>query len=883
MLGSFVDVFGENPEKGATQNEIIGATLKNGQWRGEVINYDSDNNEIILDCRTQQILDKTGVPIALCGISTVITERKKTETALTRLLELSRALSEAKGLEDTMDLCLTAAMDIGDMDCGAVFLVQESPLEVKLIASRGPTDCSPAMEDGNRRHAPDWTALIKRKPVYVQKEEVRKLHQDMPVSIQSKAIIPILHQGRIIACLNLGSRQKDSIDSLVHPYIETLAAQTGGFIARSLAEGALRESEEKFRGFVENSSDIIYSMTAEGVVTYISPNWKNILGHELSDTIGRSFFSFIHSEDVDAYRDYFKEVKEKKRLNYGVEYRTQCSNGEWKWNSSTASLGLESGETPIIIGIARDITERKTTENALRKNENLLRKIFDIIPVGLWLADNKGNLIKANAMGAKIWGAEPLVGPDQYGVFKARRLPSGEELAAEDWALAKTINQGVSILEELLEIDAFDGEKKIIMNSTAPVFDEQGRVEAAVIVNLDVTERHHAEEEKEKLRSELLQVQKLESVGRLAGGVAHDFNNMLQAILGYTELALMDTPLQNPVTESLNQIKISAQRSADLVKQLLAFARKQTINPKVLNLNDSIKNLSSMIQGLLREDIELIWRPGSDLWNIKIDPSQLNQVLANMTANSREAITGSGAVTISTSNQTFTSLERQGSFEIEAGDYVVLSISDTGAGIPRDFLDNIFDPFFTTKEVGEGPGLGLATVYGIVKQNNCAIRVESKLREGTTFSIYFPRFASESAALSGFQPNAHLPRGTETVLLVEDEKQIISLCRNVLTLQGYSVLTALSPKEAVDIARDYGGPINLLLTDVIMPEMNGRELKTRLLTYRPELKCLFMSGYSADIVARSGVIEKGIWFLRKPFSMSELINKVREVLDHETP
>ncbi|MFH1135183.1 MAG: PAS domain S-box protein [Pseudomonadota bacterium] len=880
IIGQTVHIYGENPEKGTAQDEIIATTLSRERWRGEVVNLDSENKEIILDCRTQVVRDKSGTPFSLCGIATDVTERKKTEASLTRLLEVSQALADAKGLTDTLRYCLASAISASGMDLGGIYLVNEGLTEINLVVHQGlnPEKAGPASTAEKNFFIRE--TLRQGKPRYLGSADIPPDALDKQAEgLKSLAIIPIIHQGKTIACLNLGSRLKEEIDPGVQPLIEALAAQSGGFIARSLAEEALRESEMKFRGFVENSSDIIYSLTEDGVFAYVSPNWKNILGHDLQNVVGRSFFSFVHEDDVEACRDYFQEAKNNRRLGFGVEYRIAGPDGEWKWNSSTASTAQKPNGNIVYIGIARDITARKKAEEALRKSENLLRKIFDILPVGLWFADRDGRLLKGNAMGVKIWGAEPLVSQDEYRVFKAWRLPSGQELAPEDWALAKTINQGVSILDEMLEIEAFDGQRKIILNSTAPVLDENNRVEGAVIVNLDVTERQRAEEEKEKLRAELVQAQKMESVGRLAGGVAHDFNNMLQAILGHADLALLDIKPRDPLAFNLQQIKKSAKRSAELVQQLLAFARKQTILPKVLNLNDTIPETLKMLQRLVREDIRLLWRPGDNPWNIRMDPAQLDQILANLVANSRDAIPGAGVITIETATASLADPDLKGPRGLKPGDYVVLTIKDTGLGIRPEFMEKIFDPFFTTKEVGQGPGLGLATVYGIVKQNEGVILVESELGRGSTFNIYFPRFKEEADQPAAASPRADLPRGNETVLLVEDEEQILSLGRKVLELQGYRVLTALTPSEALEIERQFKGEIHLLLTDVIMPEMDGRQLQGILLQSRPQLKSLFMSGYSEEIVARRGVLEAGIRFLPKPFSVEALVKKTREALD----
>jgi PAS domain S-box-containing protein len=403
-----------------------------------------------------------------------------------------------------------------------------------------------------------------------------------------------------------------------------------------------------------------------------------------------------------------------------------------------------------------------------------------------------------------------------------------------------------------------------------------------VAIVLDVTERKQAERKRLELEQQLAQAQKMESVGRLAGGVAHDFNNMLQVIIGNTSMALDELPPDSPVREHLEETLKSAQRSADLTRQLLAFARKQTIRPKILDLNETVQGMLKMLRRLIGENIELVWIPGASLWPVKMDPSQLDQILANLCVNARDAIISTGRVSLETSNTSLDGTYFQNRGECVPGDYVMLAVSDTGRGMDSVIQSHLFEPFFTTKALGEGTGLGLATVFGIVKQNDGLINVYSEPNCGTTFKIYLPRVYQESAPASAEQAaRSQSPRGTETILLVEDEVQILGLGRRILEQHGYTVLTASTPEGALGAAADHAGPIHLLVTDVVMPKLNGKELMELLLGPRPELKCLFMSGYTSDVIAHHGVLEHGLQFLQKPFSIQSLTRKVRETLDQQ--
>lgn len=357
---------------------------------------------------------------------------------------------------------------------------------------------------------------------------------------------------------------------------------------------------------------------------------------------------------------------------------------------------------------------------------------------------------------------------------------------------------------------------------------------------------------------------------------------MLGVILGHAELAIEQVDPTQPIYADLIEIRKASERSAGLTRQLLAFARNQTVTLKIMNLNDVIDGMLGFLRQMIGEDIELVWAPAAGLWQIKFDPSQFDQILTNLCVNSRDAINGIGKLTIKTSNHPIDAAYCKEHPNVAPGDYVMLSVSDTGCGIEHDVLEHIFEPFFTTKAVGEGIGLGLATVYGIVTQNNGFINVESMLGQGTTFKIFLPRFFGDGVAAT-VSKIAEVPLSRdETVLLVEDEKSLRIICGRYLTGLGYKTLEAESPAAALDLVAQHSGPIHLLLTDVVMPGMNGRDLANKLKARYPHLKCLFMSGYSADVLARRGVIDEGAQCLSKPFSRSDLACKIREMLESKT-
>jgi PAS domain S-box-containing protein len=457
----------------------------------------------------------------------------------------------------------------------------------------------------------------------------------------------------------------------------------------------------------------------------------------------------------------------------------------------------------------------------------------------------------------------------------------------EDQALAwKSITDHLEGRTPAHEIEyrmlAKDGQYKWILDQAKVVSrDAQGKPLRMCGTHKDITERKLAEQEREKLQNQLTQAQKMESIGQLAGGVAHDFNNMLSVILGYTELALEQVDPSSTLYKDLQEIYTAARRSADITKQLLAFARKQTIAPRILDLNETVEGMLKMLRRLIGEDITLSWLPGSGLGQVKMDPSQLDQLLANLSVNARDAIGGVGKVTVETGMASFDTEYCKDHPGFIPGDFILLSVSDDGCGMDREIVLKIFEPFFTTKVVGQGTGLGLATVYGIVKQNNGFVNVYSEPGHGTTFKIYLPVHQGVSGITQAeIVPDAHMG-GTETILIVEDDAMVLKMGKEMLERLGYTVLTASVPADALQLIGANTNKIHLVITDVVMPGMNGRDLADQLRTLDPESKILFMSGYTADVIAHRGILDEGVCFIHKPFSIKDLAVKVREALERK--
>jgi two-component system, cell cycle sensor histidine kinase and response regulator CckA len=426
-----------------------------------------------------------------------------------------------------------------------------------------------------------------------------------------------------------------------------------------------------------------------------------------------------------------------------------------------------------------------------------------------------------------------------------------------------------------------DGTLLTIEATVSPIIDASGRTVNYLSVSRDITESLKAAAENARLQDQLLQAHKLESVGRLAGGVAHDFNNMLGVILGHTEIALKGLTPDQPLYDNLLEIHRAAERSADLTRQLLAFARKQTVAPRVLDLNETVEGMLQMLRRLIGEDIDLAWIPDREPISVKMDPSQLDQILANLCVNARDAIRDTGKITIETTHVVIDEEYCAGHLGVLPGEYVQVTVSDDGSGMDSETVAMVFEPFFTTKALGKGTGLGLATVYGVVTQNNGFINVYSEPGHGTSFKIYLPRYLEKTAGPTDRARADQPAGGSETILLVEDEPAILTVATMMLEQLGYIVIPASTPGQAIRLATEHSGGIDLLMTDVVMPEMNGRDLAKSLLALYPDLRRLFMSGYTANVIAHRGVLDEGVHFIQKPFSTKELGLKVREALSED--
>jgi PAS domain S-box-containing protein len=526
-----------------------------------------------------------------------------------------------------------------------------------------------------------------------------------------------------------------------------------------------------------------------------------------------------------------------------------------------------------------DLTDRCEAENALAKSERRLHYALSATSDAIWeweyltgktyysprwftmLGYDSGDL----EMTLETW--KQLCHPDDY----------PETVSRIGWMISDNRPDGFSAEFRMRHRDG--GWRWILGRGNIVERTESGEPFLISGTNTDITVRKLAEQEQTSLQEQLLQAQKMESVGRLAGGVAHDFNNMLGVMISHAELALLKSPRDEKVRANLEEILKAAERSSDLTRQLLAFARRQTVAPVVLDLNEVISDMLQMLGRLIGEEIDLVWQPATTLHTILMDPSQVNQVLTNLVINARDAIGGAGNITIETGDVTFDERYCKTHPDCRSGEYVMLAVSDTGCGMDKSVLTQLFEPFFTTKPQGQGTGLGLPMVYGIVRQNGGFINVYSEPGEGSTFRLYFKQARQEKTVAVQSPSKEGVLKGTETILLVEDEPALCKSTEAYLEELGYRVLAVGSPVEALEMLKRFDEPIELLLTDVVMPEMNGRQLLEKIKTQREAIRCVYMSGYTANVIAHHGVLEDGIVFIEKPFMLDKLAVKIREALD----
>ncbi len=678
--------------------------------------------------------------------------------------------------------------------------------------------------------------------------------------------VPVLRNDRVVAALGVGGKNAGYTDTDMATAV-FLADVTWEIVERKRAQEELVERTAFHRALIEASPLPLFSLTPDGIVEFWNRAAERLFGWSAEEAVGR-LLPIVPEDTLEEFARLRGRVMEGEPVS-GVEVTRRKRNGEAvELRLFTAPVRDESGRSVGIMAAAEDLTAEREAAAELRESEERFRHLFEHSPVGISMTSPDGT-VHGNSAYYRMMGYEEAPGalswadithPDD--VEESRKIVSS--LVAGERSTARFVKRYIHRSGGVLWADV-----SVVLRR-----DSAGQPMYFLTIVLEITEQR-------ALQEQLLQSQKMESVGRLAGGVAHDFNNMLGVIIGRAEMRLRQLAPDDPNRATLETILNAANRSADLTRQLLAFARKQTIAPKVLDLNETVEGLLKMLRRLIGEDIDLVWQPGKAPRPVYMDPGQLDQILVNLCVNARDAIGGVGKITI-----------ESGYVEVDAeycaihadarpGEYVLLAVSDDGCGMEAATRVQVFEPFFTTKQEGEGTGLGLSTVFGIVRQNDGFINVYSEPEQGSTFRIYIPCHGAEDVARSDV-PVIEIPHGRgEAVLLVEDEPSLLEMTQSVLEELGYEVIPVGDPEAALAAFESRDTRVDLLVTDVVMPGMNGKELSERLQEARTQLKVLFMSGYTSNSIVHHGVLDPGVHFIQKPFSMYELALKVREVL-HNT-
>ena len=629
----------------------------------------------------------------------------------------------------------------------------------------------------------------------------------------------------------------------------------------------LADSREKYQLYFDHSPVGYQSLDENGCILDVNQTWLNLLGYEKEEVLGKWFGDFLHPEEKELFRQRFSTLIQSTETVRGVVVSLRLKSGQLMTAEYTVRIGRDNqGNFLRTHCVFQDISERIKAEASLKESEIKFRSYIENSPYGIFLWDGNGRFQDANAAACKMSG------------YAYRDLL---ELSITDVVLEESRTEALDEFENLIARGCSSIELPFRQKSGEKIFCSVDSVRLGPDKYLgfvqDVTSRKLAEIEREKLQEQLTQAQKMEAIGRLAGGVAHDFNNLLTAIQGFSELLQSALAPGDPLKKDVEEIQKAADSAASLTSQLLTFSRKQIASPKVLDLNKKISSSEKMLRRIIGEDINFTFLPGADTGNVFIDPGQVDQILINLIINSRDAMPDGGSLSISTGKVAVKSIDCNTCGNGLPGDFVRLSVTDSGTGMDEETLKNVFEPFYTTKDSGKGTGLGLATIHGIVHQNQGHIHIESTPGAGTSFSIYLPASEDPAASLETSK-DEDTASCSETVLLVEDKEIVRKLVRKILRKQGYKVIEACNGGEAFLKYEADSGNIDVLLTDVIMPEMSGRQLYERLLQINPELKALFMSGYTEDTIASHGILEENINFIQKPFRPQELASKLRQVI-----
>ena len=643
------------------------------------------------------------------------------------------------------------------------------------------------------------------------------------------------------------------------------------------SEEALRTTEQRFKSIFEQAGVGMVTIRADGSFLQVNPAFCTMVGYTESELLRKKMTDLIDAQDLAPFESQVKDVEAGRRRVIEMEQRFVRRDGSVAWCHSTAVWHVERSRRPAYsVVLIHDISERKKAESALEQSQRRYEALLHSIDGIVWEADPKAfRFFFVSRQAERILGyaVERWVAQPRF--WRNHIHPADLERVIRVLDQAVGERRGLELEYRMVSADG----RSIWLRDTVAMVLENGEVTKLRGLMVDVTERKEAEEALRQSEEQLRQSQKMEAIGRLAGGIAHDFNNLLTAITGYGDFLLRGLGDENPLRREATEINKAARRAADLTGQLLAFSRQQVLQPKLLDLNDIVADMEMMLRRMIGEHIELETRLAELSEAVKADPGQVQQVLLNLAVNARDAMPAGGKLTVETAPVDLTEVDSVHP-GLDSGRWVMLLVTDTGTGMDDDTMAHLFEPFFTTKEQGKGTGLGLSTVYGIVKQSGGHIAVHSEIGVGSTFRIYLPRVAEQATRAAPRKEEQLAVRpGTELVLLVEDDDSVRELAREILEMNGYRVVEARNGVEALGIVEGGAEDIDLLVTDLVMPQMGGRDLAKKVAPLLPEVPVLYLSGYTDSVVLHQGMLDPGSFFLQKPFTPTELARKVREAID----
>jgi two-component system cell cycle sensor histidine kinase/response regulator CckA len=638
--------------------------------------------------------------------------------------------------------------------------------------------------------------------------------------------------------------------------------------------------EELYAGLFENVTDMIFTCDVAGNLTSLNRVGEQISGYTREEVLRKNLLEIVAPEYCEPAACWLERAVKGETPSFG-QWGIVAKDGRRILLEVSSQLIYQDGEPVVVQGIARDITERKGAEEALRESEKRYRLLAENVTDVIWITDLDLRYTYVSPSVNRLRGVtvEEAMAERLEQTLTPRSLEVAQATLAEELSKER-IPQEDPRRSRTLELEQICKDGSAIWTEVRATFlrDSEGRPSGLLGITRDISERKQAEQERMHLEEELRQAQKMEAVGRLAGGIAHDFNNIVMVINGYAQLVLRKLSPRHPLRQSINEIRRAGERAARLTGQLLAFSRRQILVPEILNLNSIVAGAEEMLRRVIGEDVELVIRQGHKLAKVLADPGQMTQVLVNVVLNARDAMPRGGRLTIETANVDLREGEIGELPGAAPGPYVMLAVSDTGVGMSKEVMDHMFEPFFTTKEPRRGTGLGLATVYGIVKQSGGYVWAHSEPGQGSTFRVYLPRAQVSPGKPAARPTKGGLTKGRETILVVEDELPVRQVIAQALRSCGYKVLEAGSGGQAMHCLSQYGGPLHLVLTDLVMPRMSGREVGDNLRTLYPEVKVLFMSGYTDEALLGHGISDAPASFLQKPFTVEALTQMVRNVL-----